>query len=102
MGVRIQADFGWRFWPHLALGFAFDANHNRFYAFSLPAETDTGVALGVALAVGVFYPLGPGGLLLEMRYRESHTSMASALGAFGESTFANVSLHLGYLFAVTR
>ncbi|MEE8409579.1 MAG: hypothetical protein V3T05_08240 [Myxococcota bacterium] len=100
LGVRLRFDFGAGVLPYAAIGLAVDVTRTRIRAFSLPTERQNDVAVGGAAALGALLRAGPGGLFLEMRYREVRADLGD-FEEFVEPVLAAGSLHLGYVVAIS-
>ncbi|OGQ83924.1 MAG: hypothetical protein A2289_25965 [Deltaproteobacteria bacterium RIFOXYA12_FULL_58_15] len=99
LGARLRLDVGALLMPYAAVGLAADISQTEIQAFSNPPMQHTDVALGVSFALGAYLPLGPGGVIAEIRYRE----VGIDLGEFddvAEPTLAAAALHLGYVFVL--
>ncbi|MBI5507530.1 MAG: hypothetical protein HY903_02135 [Deltaproteobacteria bacterium] len=98
VGARVRFVLGLPVQPYASAALAIDVSRTEIQAFSLPPDHQNDVAFGVAAAGGVYLPAGPGGLLAELRYRETRANLG-ALGDVVEERLANTSLFAAYLVA---
>lgn len=100
LGLRLRLELG-ALAPFVGLAFAADYSRTELRSFSTEPVQHNDLGFGVAAAGGLAIRLGPGDLMLEFRYRETHADLGS-YDTVGEGTLANAALHLGYVVAVSR
>ena len=96
LGVRYRyADEDWPVWPYTRVGLALDISRTTFEAFSTGPKEENDLSPGFGLTAGALRPLGPGGIRVELRYREVWAEMHS-MGDLGEDMLSAFSFWAGY------
>ncbi len=100
LGAHLRLDFDLGFVPYLGLGVAVDVTKSELSAFSLPPQTELSAAVGGAATLGGYLPLGSGGLVMELRYREVHSDLG-AWQKVAEPSLSAAALFLGYAWTLS-
>ncbi len=96
LGVRyLYANEDWPVWPYGRVGLALDVSRTTFEAFSTGPVEENDLSPGFGLTAGALVPLGPGGILVELRYREVWAEMHE-MGDVGEDMLSLFSFWAGY------
>ncbi len=99
LGALMSLDFGAPLLPYATFGLTAELTQTTMQAFSTPSQTTRDFAVGAAVGIGAYLPLGRGHLVGELRYREVRADIG-ALQDVGEGTFSATTFQLGYLMSL--